>query len=145
MITMAYLIMMRMQERSDNRVPLTSQINSWNSESLIPERVCSLCWTPVTGPCDHSLPYPNRAVAEVRHLVEEDVKGDAGYTTHSSSRSGSCRGTRLQWLIPTILLFSLPHEDGVDDLLRNTTTLSSVKQPLVRVVLPDVVVSRQGG
>lgn len=36
---MAYFIMMRMQERSDNRVPLTSQINSWNSENLISECV----------------------------------------------------------------------------------------------------------
>jgi hypothetical protein len=44
----------------------------------------------------------------------------------------------------TILLLSLTHEDGVDDLLRNTTTLSSVKQPLVRVILSDDAVPRQG-
>jgi hypothetical protein len=36
-------------------------------------------------------------------------------------------------LADTIILLSLPHEDGVGDLLRNTTTLSSSKQPLVRV------------
>lgn len=45
----------------------------------------------------------------------------------------------------TILLLSFSHEDGVDDLLRDITTLSNIKQPPERAVLSDGAVSRQCG
>lgn len=138
---MAYFIMMRMQERSDDGVPLTSQINSWKPESLISERTCMLSVLDIghraMRPLLLALPQPccGRRLVKLQrchtHQADEDVKGDARYTSHSSSRSGSRRGMRLQWL----MLFCC-------FLCRMKTELVICS---VILVLSDGVVSRQGG